>query len=111
MEVLSCSRQWLMGALSGPPFSLMWGSSNLEEGQNLTISTKLVVASPYLPMQYNYNDFVPSQSYYAFAQAAGCLTGYAVGSPAASRSIFECLVAKDTAILQNASASISSSGM
>ena len=62
-------------------------------------------------MQYNYNAWVPSQSYYAFAEAAGCLTGYAVGSPAVSKTIFQCLVGKDTATLQNASASISASGM
>ncbi|KAH7330398.1 carboxylesterase type B [Rhexocercosporidium sp. MPI-PUGE-AT-0058] len=29
-----------------------------------------------------YNDLVPRQSYYAFAEAAGCLSGYAFGSPA-----------------------------
>ena len=28
--------------------------------------------SPYLPMQYGYKDWIPSQSYYAFATAAGC---------------------------------------
>ncbi len=53
---------------------------------------------------------MPSQSYYAFAEAAGCLTGYAVGSLAASNSIFQWLVRKDTESLQNASAAISSSG-
>jgi hypothetical protein len=62
-------------------------------------------------MQYNYNDWVPSQSYYAFAEASGCLSGFAVGSPAVSQTIFQCLVGKDTETLQNASNTISASGM
>lgn len=61
-------------------------------------------------MQYNYNDWVPSQSYYAFAQSAGCFDDYAAESPSTSKSIFQCLVAKDTETLKNASAAISASG-
>ncbi|KAF8858056.1 alpha/beta-hydrolase [Acephala macrosclerotiorum] len=79
-----------------------------------TLGTSLfsnaIAASPYLPTQYEYNAWVPSQSYYAFAQAAGCLSGYAAGSPTRNNTIFQCLVAQDTATLQNASAAISSSG-
>lgn len=59
-------------------------------------------------MQYGYADFQPSQSYYSFALAAGCFTGIAYGN--ASGTIFECLVGKDTATLQNASAYVSASG-
>ena len=58
-------------------------------------------------MQYNYNDWVPSQSYYAFAGQAGCLT-----YPTAQNSqvpIFQCLQNASTAVLQNASAVISAS--
>ena len=62
-------------------------------------------------MQYGYADFVPSQSYYAFAQAAGCFNDLAFGNFNTSQTIFQCLVSKDTEILQNASAFISSSGM
>ena len=65
------------------------------------------MASPYLPAQYHYADFKPSQAYYVFAEAAGCFNGYAYGNT--SRTVFECLVGKDTAILQNASAQISAS--
>ena len=79
--------------------------------QQRLINCQAIAASPYLPMQYSYNDWVPSQSYYAFAGAAGCLSGYAAGSPAESQTIFQCLIGKDTATLQNASASISASGM
>lgn len=59
-------------------------------------------------MQYGYADFQPSQAYYAFAQAAGCFNGYAYGN--SSGTIFECLVGKDTKVLQNASARVSVSG-
>lgn len=59
-------------------------------------------------MQYGYADFVPSQSYYAFAQVAGCFDDRAFGN--ATQTIFECLVGKDTETLQNASSYISVSG-
>jgi carboxylesterase type B len=65
-----------------------------------------IAASPYLPKQYHYNDWNPSQNYYAFANAAGCsITGY--GN--ASQTIFDCLLSKDTATLQNASVTVTTS--
>jgi carboxylesterase type B len=86
--------------------------------------TNTIAASPYLPMQYGYKvsdtkldpnpatdksqDWVPSQSYYAFAQQAGCPDTNAYGH--VSQTIFQCLVGKDTATLINASAVISQSG-
>ncbi|KAI4133175.1 MAG: hypothetical protein LQ347_002282, partial [Umbilicaria vellea] len=72
-----------------------------------SLFSNIIAASPYLPMQYGYKDFVPSQSYYAFAQAAGCFDDLAQNN--VSNSIFSCLVAKDTMTLQNASAYISGS--
>ena len=51
---------------------------------------------------------MPSQSYYAFAQQAGCPDTNAYGHK--SQTIFQCLVGKDTATLINASAVISQSG-
>lgn len=59
-------------------------------------------------MQYNYNDFVPSQSYYAFAHAAGCFDDCAFGDT--TQPILGCLVEKETVTLQNASNYISASG-
>ncbi|MCJ1264294.1 hypothetical protein MMC22_004165 [Lobaria immixta] len=76
--------------------------------QGDSLFSNAIVASPYLPMQYGYADFQPSQAYYAFAQAAGCFNGHAYGS--SSGTIFECLVGKDTKILQSANARISLSG-
>lgn len=67
-----------------------------------------IAASPYLPMQYGYKDWVPSQSYYAFAAEAGCLQATAYGNSPST--IFDCLTQQDTAILQDASFNVSSSG-
>jgi carboxylesterase type B len=69
-----------------------------------SLFTNIIAASPYLPMQYNYNAFVPSQSYYAFAQAVGCLTGPFGHSNA---TVFQCLQGMDTETLQNASNAVS----
>ncbi|KAF2105751.1 Alpha/Beta hydrolase protein [Lophiotrema nucula] len=73
-----------------------------------SLFTNSISASPYLPQQYGYKDWIPSQSYYAFATAAGCPPAFAYGN--SSQTIFECLVNVDTDILQNASAIISASG-
>ena len=59
-------------------------------------------------MQYGYADFVPSQIYYALAQAVGCFDDRAF---TANQSVFQCLVGTDTATLQNASSYISGTGM
>lgn len=68
-----------------------------------------IAASPFLPQQYGYKDFVPSQSYYAFASAAGCFGPPALPQNNLNNSVFACLVSKDTATLQYASASVSGS--
>ena len=73
-----------------------------------SLFTNTIAASPYLPMQYGYKDWVPSQSYYAFASAVGCPDVSAYGH--VQQTIFQCLVTKDTTTLQKASALISGSG-
>jgi carboxylesterase type B len=62
-----------------------------------------IAASPYLPKQYSYKDWVPSQAYYAFASAAGCPIG---GYGNSTNTIFDCLMSKDTATLQAASIAV-----
>ncbi|KAL2216662.1 putative carboxylesterase [Thermoascus aurantiacus ATCC 26904] len=57
---------------------------------------------------YSYSDFVPSQMYYTFAAAAGCFDG--LQTQKSKMSVFDCLVAKDTATLQNASYTVSATG-
>ena len=74
-----------------------------------SLFSNVIAASPYLPQQFGYADFVPSQSYYAFASAAGCFGPPALPQNNISNSIFQCLVSKDTETLQNASATISGS--
>jgi hypothetical protein len=74
-----------------------------------TLFNNAFPSSPYLPQQYGYADWVPSQSYYSFALAAGCWGGAAYGYETASKTIFDCLISKDTQTLQNASFSISAS--
>lgn len=53
-----------------------------------------IAASPYLPFQYKYDDAKPTSNYYAFSEAAGCPS---------SGDVFDCLVSKDSATLQQAS--------
>lgn len=75
-------------------------------GNSLFVNS--IAASPYLPMQYGYKDWIPSQSYYAFATQVGCPPGLPYG--AHPQTIFECLVEKDAETLINASDTISQSG-
>lgn len=66
-----------------------------------------IAASPYLPKQYAFNDWVPTQSYYAFAEAAGCpVRAYR----SVNATIFDCLVSRDVATLSNASLEVSNAG-
>lgn len=67
-------------------------------------------ASPYLPMQYNYNDWVPSQAYYAFAAAANCSNERPYGYGQRNSTIFDCLVNAPTEVLQTAGYRIGASG-
>ena len=96
------------GHLGNSLFSNVRGLSNDELDLKL-IANQAIVSSPYLPMQYGYADFVPSQSYYAFASAVGCFGPPALPQSNLSASIFQCLVGKDTKTLQNASATLSGS--
>lgn len=80
-------------------------------GQGGALGTSLfqnaIAASPYLPLQFGYKDFEPSQSYYAFAAEASCFNGTAYGNT--RQNIFECLVSKDTPTLQQANVKVSAS--
>lgn len=68
-----------------------------------------IAASPYLPMQYEYKDWIPSQSYYAFAAAVGCDSMKPYGANG-SQPTFECLQNVSSDRLINASALVSQSG-
>ena len=78
--------------------------------QKTSLFNNIVAVSPFLPRQHNYADPVPSKYYSAFVSAAGC-TGPSSGAQHTSNdSTFQCLITKDTATLQNASATVSGSG-
>lgn len=68
-----------------------------------------ISASPYLPMQYDYNAWAPTQAYFAFATAVGCFDGTSITTNTSS--IFACLQGKDTLSLQLASAMISAAAL
>lgn len=106
-EDRSCCRPWLLVVILENHCSPTYGPTLGKEMAIIYADKQIIAASPYLPMQYGYKDFVPSQSYYAFAQAAGCFDDLAQNN--VSNSIFACLVGKDTMTLQNASAYISGS--
>ncbi|CAD6589625.1 MAG: hypothetical protein ASARMPREDX12_003908 [Alectoria sarmentosa] len=96
------------GHLGDSLFSNVSEPSRDEVALGLT-ANQGIAASPYLPMQYGYADFVPSQSFYAFASALGCFGPPALPQSNTSASTFQCLVGKDTETLQNTSATISGS--
>lgn len=73
-----------------------------------SLFSNAIAASVYLPQQYGYADWQPSQAYYAFAYWAGCLPNTAYGS--SNRTIFQCLIQQNTTTLQYASFNVSMSG-
>jgi carboxylesterase type B len=76
-----------------------------EGGLESNLFSNIIAASPYSPAIYKYNDDVPLTRYKRFAELAGC-------APDDLRSTghtndFSCLVAADSATLQNASGIVS----
>ncbi|KAI1135060.1 putative carboxylesterase [Hypoxylon sp. FL0543] len=74
-------------------------------GTNSSLFNNIIASSPYLPPVYRYNDTVPTARYDKFAELAGC-------GPGSSKlrdftSTFDCLVSADSALLQNASGTVS----
>ncbi|KAI9817429.1 MAG: hypothetical protein M1827_001038 [Pycnora praestabilis] len=69
--------------------------------QRDSLFNNVIAASPFTLPVYGYADFQPSQSYYRFAAAVGCIDSI-------NTTAFDCLVSKDTLTLQNASNYVSS---
>jgi carboxylesterase type B len=76
-----------------------------------SLFSNVIAASPYLPTQYKYNAWVPSQAYYALAEQAECFLGSAVGNTMQYSTIFECLVNTNSSVLMEANAVLSASGI
>lgn len=63
------------------------------------------MASPYFPSIYKYSDPVPKARYDKFVELAGC--GDSSKTPGPHKTTFDCLVAADSEVLQNASGTVS----
>ncbi|KAI1331212.1 alpha/beta-hydrolase [Xylariaceae sp. FL0255] len=70
-------------------------------GRETGLFQNIITASPYFPTVYRYSDSFPQARYDRFVELVGC------GSPHGNTSTFECLVAADTDVLQNASGTVS----
>ncbi|KAM0455121.1 hypothetical protein ACHAPV_008012 [Trichoderma viride] len=74
-------------------------------GRDSGLFNNIILASTYVPPIYQFNDSIPTSYYNDFAAAAGC----GETSRQKDLSVFDCLVAADTNILQNASGLVSTS--
>ncbi|KAI0873869.1 alpha/beta-hydrolase [Hypoxylon argillaceum] len=83
------------GAASAVFHALAYG------GKETGLFNNIIAASPYFPTVYNYSDSFTTARYNKFVELAGCST------PGANESTFDCLVAADTEVLQNASGTVS----
>ncbi|KAI0837805.1 putative carboxylesterase [Hypoxylon sp. FL0890] len=74
-------------------------------GKESNLFNNIIASSPYLPPVYGYNDIIPRARYDKFVDLAGC----GQGSSKRRNFIctFDCLVATDSAVLQNASGTVS----
>ncbi|KAI1749224.1 Alpha/Beta hydrolase protein [Xylaria castorea] len=70
-------------------------------GKDARLFDNIIAASPYIPTVYKYTDSFPKARYDKFVELAGC------GKPFANKTSFDCLVAADTEVLQNASGTVS----
>ncbi|PTB62248.1 alpha/beta-hydrolase [Trichoderma citrinoviride] len=75
-------------------------------GREAGLFSGIILASTYVPPIYPFDHDVPTGHYHAFAEAAGCGSSFALSNHS---SVFDCLVAADTTILQYASGLVSTS--
>lgn len=67
----------------------------------------VIVASPYLPHQWNSTDLVPTTAFNEFAAQAGCAVNH---SSPADGSVLQCLRATDSTVLQEANYNVTVAG-
>lgn len=103
--VLRCTMSWPMVersqiCLTTCVFHLFRQSVEL-----LTVLLQIIAASPYTAPIYEYSAALPTGNYEDFADLAGC----GQGSSGLNKysSVFDCLVAADSDVLQNASGTVS----
>lgn len=73
--------------------------------EGTSLFNNAITASPYLPQQWNFDGLEPTQAYQNLAREVGCTV--MDGLRHQNQSVFECLVATDSATLQNASSQVS----
>ncbi|ROW15716.1 hypothetical protein VPNG_02002 [Cytospora leucostoma] len=74
-------------------------------GDGNSLFNNAIVASPFLPMQWDLDGSEPTQAYHRLATEVGCAAER--GRRLLNQSTFECLVSVDSFTLQNASAHVS----
>lgn len=84
--------------MSYSPFGICLTTAHVIRGQ-------IIAASPYTPAIYTYSDSIPTIYYEDFAELAGC--GRNCSQTSKYPSVFDCLVAADSEVLQNASGAVS----
>ncbi|KAJ1325622.1 acetylcholinesterase [Microdochium nivale] len=70
-------------------------------GRDAGLFNNIYVSSPYLPSIYAFDNPLPVNHYYEFARLAGCVPK--LSHEHRNKEVFECLVAADSSVLQNAS--------
>ncbi|KAH7029353.1 Alpha/Beta hydrolase protein [Microdochium trichocladiopsis] len=73
-------------------------------GRDEGLFSNIYMSSPCLPPIYAYNDEYPTEHFRKFAELAGCASRATAQS--CGDLVFECLVAADTSVLQNASEAV-----
>ncbi|KAI0380415.1 putative carboxylesterase [Hypomontagnella monticulosa] len=74
-------------------------------GEESNLFNNIIAASPYIAPIYRYNSTIPTARYEKFVELAGCCNNSS--RPGNYSSTFECLITADTSVLQNASATVS----
>ncbi|KXT02674.1 hypothetical protein AC578_1170 [Pseudocercospora eumusae] len=101
--------QVTIGGVSAGGGSVMLQGMAYGGSQGTQLFRQAFAGSPYLPMQYGYSHWIPTQSYYALASAVGCNAMKPYGANGTQQT-FECLLDVSSETLVNASATISQSG-
>ncbi|KAI0199850.1 Alpha/Beta hydrolase protein [Astrocystis sublimbata] len=83
------------GAASAVFHALAYG------GRETGLFDNIIAASPYFPTVYNYSNSFVTARYDKFVELVGC------SEPTQNKTTFDCLVAADTKVLQNASGTVS----
>jgi carboxylesterase type B len=100
--------QVTIGGLSAGGGSVMHHATSYGGTLGTSLFKNTFAASPYLALQYAYDDWAPTQAYNGFAIAAGCSAQLPMGD--SEQNIFQCLQGKSADRLANASATVSQYG-